>query len=887
MKAFYCSGTHWDREWYEPFQTFRAWLVDVIDDAMDLLERDPEYRCFHLDCQTVVFEDYLEIRPEQRDRLIRHLKEGRLVAGPWYNLPDEWLVSGESLIRNLLRGARVCREMGFAPPSFCYTPDQFGHIAALPMIAAGFGFRAGLVWRGTQDETHPALFTWVGPDGSRMITFKLMDDGGYVPFRAKVREPVKRAGHTDASYRESFELWFEAEQARTTAPLVLLLDAGDHDRADPETPAILARLRTLYPDIEFVWDNIGEFGEEMLRHAECAPEYAGELRMPARTPERRWQYLIVHTISSRYPLKQRNDRCQALLEKWAEPYALFEGMAGGAPILRYLDKAWEYLLRNHPHDSICGCSIDQVHRDMLYRFDQAEGIAENVVNRAFARIASSSAEDAALTHIVVHNPLPFSRRGVFDITLPFQPGWPHCYVDGLSSGEPINRFRVIRDDGSAAPYQLIRIDRGVESKRLDRDGRGKIRAGEDWYRVAVELDLPPCGYTGLRVEPTTDANRCVKGLLDGPLTAGNGLITFQLHSDGSGTLTHASSGQIFSGLFFYEDCGDAGDGWTRGQLVDDIVFRSPGTRCTPAVVENGPLRTTFRVERELDLPNGMDRRTWRRSESRTPLRVVDHISIMKDAPYVRVHTTVQNTCKDHRLRVLFPTDARADASFAETPFAVVERPIAIPAGTATWHERINPEKPFTTYFGVQDGRRGLAVLAPFGLHEYEVADDRRRTIALTLFRSTFKTVATSGEPDGELLGEMSFDYALLPFSGAFDPVAAARIVAEMQAGVRTHCADELPGARSFLEQVQRAVVLTALKPAADGKGGIVRLWNPGSVEVVETLRFGQPVASAALCDLNEKSIEPIALEDGHAVRVTVPAGGLTTLRFTWAHPTAG
>ncbi|HQK76326.1 MAG TPA: alpha-mannosidase, partial [Candidatus Hydrogenedentes bacterium] len=156
MRAYYCPGTHWDREWYEPFQEFRMWLVELVDDLLDLLERQPAYTCFHLDGQAVVLEDYLRVRPENRDRLVAQMRAGRIVAGPWYVLPDEWLVSGESYIRNVMKGRAVCRELGVPAMRFAYTPDQFGHIAALPMLIRGLGFDAGICWRGAQDENYPA-----------------------------------------------------------------------------------------------------------------------------------------------------------------------------------------------------------------------------------------------------------------------------------------------------------------------------------------------------------------------------------------------------------------------------------------------------------------------------------------------------------------------------------------------------------------------------------------------------------------------------------------------------------------------------------------------------------------------------------------------------------
>src|SRR5690606_28045190 len=122
-------------------------------------------------------------------------------------------------------------------------------------------------------------------------------------------------------------------------------------------------------------------------------------------------------------------------------------------------------------------------------------------------------------------------------------------------------------------------------------------------------------------------------------------------------------------------------------------------------------------------------RAWRRSEDRATVRIVDRITVEKGLPCLRVRTTVENGANDHRLRVLFPTYIETAESFADTPFAVVRRPVEIPAETAHWHERVNPEKAFTSFFGVEgmhgaggDGPVGLAVLAPFGLHEYEVED---------------------------------------------------------------------------------------------------------------------------------------------------------------------
>ena len=881
MKAYYCVGTHWDREWYETFQEFRMWLVEQIDEVMDLMDQEPAFERFHLDGQAVVLEDYLEVRPENRERLLVFLKERRILAGPWYVLPDEWLISGESFIRNLMMGIRVCRELGFEPMDFSYTPDQFGHVAALPMLVTGFGMRTGICWRGSQDESYPAQFVWVGPDGSRMVTHKLRDADSYNGFDYQARRPIEDAAFSDDSFKEHFESYFEAEKKHATVPAILMIDAVDHQRAPKAMPRLMAELRKRYPDIEFIWSTFEDYGKALLENLEKLPERTGEMRQPARDSKRHAQYLIVHTLSSRYPIKRRNDECQAMLEKWAEPCALFQAMAG-APnpaTARYLDLAWKYLIRNHPHDSICGCSIDQVHRDMVYRFDQCSEICDGLIRRAMAHTGAAGTEQCDT--LAIHNPLPFNRKGIFDLPVLFGPKWPTAWLDGLATGEHINKFILRSAEGQELPYQLLKIERATHCKGLSETGR-RINESGDRYHLVVEMELPACGYTTVTIEPTDEATRNFGSMMQDTFSAMNGSLLLSVDPGGT-AMVHCLDGDLFfDDLFIYEDCGDAGDGWTYGKLTNDLVARTPGSRVSVYVEDDGPLRTVFRIEREFDLPKCMDRRTWWRSSERKVLSVTDWLTLDKGAPFVRVHTSVENNCQDHRFRVLFPTGLDADQSFAETPFAVVHRDIDIPSESARWHERVNPETAFTTFFGVQGQEGGLAVLAPFGLHEYEVTQNADRALAVTLFRSTFQTVGTAGEPDGQLQGRLEYDYLLYPFAGAFDPVAALRMVAEAQTGTRAHSTGSAPQTKSFLKLENDTAIVTAIKPALDGRGGVVRLWNPAESDSQDRLVVPGGIKHAELCNLNEERVGEAPIEDGNAIPITIKAGGLTTVRFEWS-----
>src|SRR5690606_38050555 len=138
---------HWDREWYEPFEVMRFHLVRFLDELVDTLEAEPDLPAFLLDGQAVIVEDYLEVRRAQRDRLTALVRAGRLRPGPFYVQPDEFHVSGEGLVRNLLIGCRVSAELGWVMREG-YLPDTFGHVHQLPQILRGFGISTFYAMRG-------------------------------------------------------------------------------------------------------------------------------------------------------------------------------------------------------------------------------------------------------------------------------------------------------------------------------------------------------------------------------------------------------------------------------------------------------------------------------------------------------------------------------------------------------------------------------------------------------------------------------------------------------------------------------------------------------------------------------------------------------------------
>ncbi|HEY2353902.1 MAG TPA: hypothetical protein VGH79_03270 [Gaiellaceae bacterium] len=356
--------THWDREWYLPFEVFRLRLGEVVDGVIDTLERDPAFTSFTLDGQAIVPEDYVDVRPENEPRLRALLADGRLEAGPSYVLPDEILVGGESLVRNLLLGRRVCRRFGVEPSGAGYLPDSFGHPAQLPQILAGFGIGTFLFSRGLGDEVDDVgvVFRWrAGP--AEVVASQMLPH--YDNFAG-----VALHGNAEERVRAIVE-WAGETLQGAGQDTIVLANGSDHLPIEPELPAIVADLAEKL-DAPM---RIGRY-DDYAPAATDLPTFEGEL------VGSRIQNLLRGVNSARIYLKQANERAETRLLS-IETAAALRTLRGEAPFpAADLQLAWRDLLRNHPHDSICGCSCDEVHRDMLVRWEQLDRTLDTVEREA-------------------------------------------------------------------------------------------------------------------------------------------------------------------------------------------------------------------------------------------------------------------------------------------------------------------------------------------------------------------------------------------------------------------------------------------------------------------------------------------------------------------------
>ncbi|MGB4861691.1 MAG: hypothetical protein WBO97_04465, partial [Tepidiformaceae bacterium] len=360
---------HWDREWYQPHELFRWRLVQMIDELLDHMEHHPEYRCFNLDGQSIVIEDYLQLRPENEGRLRALIESGRVVIGPWWVQPDEFLPSGESHIRSFQRGIRFAERLG-GSLRVGHCADQFGHIAQMPQIMKQLQLTSACLWRGVSDAIPGWSFQWEAPDGTRLPVLYLRNS-----YSSGWRLPTEPDDLLERTRRQERDL-------ADGLPAVLM-NGTDHSRMEKHVPAILAAAADRGYDFKLA--TLAEYEKAVLEAGVDDVVHHGEMRSPDRSN------VLVGVLSARMNIKQRDFEVSGWLEKYAEPLELLSYLhhgPDGTPALRH---AWRTLLENSPHDSICGCSVDQTHIEMFPRYDRAEQLAQQVAKESMWHLAGRSA----------------------------------------------------------------------------------------------------------------------------------------------------------------------------------------------------------------------------------------------------------------------------------------------------------------------------------------------------------------------------------------------------------------------------------------------------------------------------------------------------------------
>ena len=865
-KVHYVLSTHWDREWYQTFQDYRRRLVQLLDRTLDDLAADKLKGPFTTDGQSIMVEDYLEIRPERRGQIEAYAKSGKLKVGPWYVMPDEWLVSGESLVRNIRLGRAVARNFGATPSDAGFVCDTFGHIGQLPQILRGFGIRGAFIWRGLEPRKQMHL-RWQGSDGSEVICIRF-GRAGYCDYTYDVRHCTEHGYVFDEKKAvEELDIFLARESERAAIPPILVFDGGDHlEYDDDHYRTLFARKATAEFPYQAEHSSLDAYLEEVLNHEdEITDVVRGELReSAAASKDKDGHWLIAGVLSSRVWIKQQNADCQALLCQWAEPLSVFVASRLGVEHPdQYLQIAWRWLLQNHPHDSICGCSIDEVHEDMKYRFAQCHQIALGQTNESLHLIALAVEGEVAAneTRVLIANPLTTALDETVEITLDIPVEWG-SYQEFFGF-EPKPGFRIFDTaTGKEITYQLLSLSPAKTRKCVWRAKFPEIYKVHE-VKVSLRLALPATGYATLTVREGEKTAKCgvfaeamlptrhptAPGLATSECSMENEVLSVRIEANGSLTVTDKRNQETYARLLTFEDVADIGDGWYHGPPVNDQQVASTAAAAEVILQHDGPQQCTFRIRTHLRVPEVFDFEQRRRSQTFTELLCDSFVTLRTGMDRIEVITTVDNAARDHRVRVLFPTDVKARTFLSDGAFDVVEREIALPKNNHLRRELAVETTAQQTWTAVGSAKRGLAIVAK-GLLECAVRDLPSRPIALTLFRATGRTVFTDGQPGGQLIGPLTFQYWLFPFAGEAPRTKLCLFGQQLGAGLRDaqiqprhfpaaprNCARI--SARGGLLELSGGAVCTSLRRV----GGVteVRIFNPNERAI--SACFTQPKGS--------------------------------------------
>jgi alpha-mannosidase len=749
--------THWDREWYSPFQTFRLRLVRLLDALLPMLESDLSYARFLLDGQTAVLDDYLEVRPEAAAALARLAASGRLAIGPWMVLMDEFMVSGETMVRDLRFGIARGSELG-GVMDVGYLPDMFGHVAQMPQLLRLAGFEHAVVWRGVPAAVEQTAFWWEAPDGSRVraeYLYGSYSNGRDLPDDGK--QLVLRARD------------YEHELGPARLRDMLLMNGTDHQMPQPWLGRVVAEANAQQDDYEFTVTSLPEYLAQ--QPSDDLVTVSGELRSGARAN------LLMGVGSNRVDVHRACARAERALEKRAEPLSSLFLTADEYPdALTRL--AWRKLVLNSAHDSSCACSSDEVVDQVLVRYSEARQIGDGLTRDAMNALAAHI--NAAAGATVVVNPTAKQRSGLVEGHIPGRGSCHFVGPDGRThaaqllgeaggdgfqtmvtgqkvrwvldvmrgtefAGRQIRAFEILPAGDAGDRYEIVLHEaQGAETPVDLAELKEKMLAlGESGHTMAVRVQVAPVRRvlfdTGEIEGFGWACFTAAEGDAPGPASTGAGgdelwneHLRVTVDRDAGTYTIQTVDGLQVSDCGRLVDDGDGGDTYNYSPPASDVVIARPDA-VRVEILETGPVRARTTVVSDYTVPAaaiGDARACDRRSDETVLLRIATTLELRSGERFVRVAHEIDNRARDHRLRAHFPLPAPVEGSDAECAFAVVHRGLTAEGGL---HEFPLPTFPSRRFVDACDGTAGLALVHD-GLLEYEVVDDGS-ALALTLLRA--------------------------------------------------------------------------------------------------------------------------------------------------------
>lgn len=729
--AHIISHTHWDREWYLPYESHHMRLIMLIDQLLHAIDTDPDFKSFHLDGQTICIDDYLQVKPQNRERLMNAIENGKIKIGPWYILQDAFLTSAEANVRNGYYGDIDCQRYG-SKNSVGYYPDTFGIYSQAPQLMRELEidnmiFGRGVTTTGFNNEvsngfeskySEMLVKSSSGSDVLGILFANWYSNGNEIPVdraEAKIYWDQKLA---------------DCEQY-TNLNHLLFMNGCDHTPYQSDVTAAIKVANELYPNIEFKQSSFDEYLKAV--NAEVEKETLTEISGELTSQMTDGLYTLVNTASSRINQKINNATLQDTYEFVVEPLS---ALYSDDYMHSEIEYGWKKLMQNHPHDSICGCSVDSVHSTMDARFEDSKNVAKHIINRTLIKTAEKLGGNEKIA-FTVFNPSEIANT-------------KHQFIVEYARQEFGSNFRRARDNMKQLTVPSLKL--------VDEDGNDlnaaitDIGIGFDYYlpdekfrrpyysrNVNVEFNykFDKIGHqTFYIVEGETEK----KSNVSEPYILENENLLIHLDNTGSFVVTNKQTGKTQTNLLEIYDQGDIGNEYMFGAIKEDTLI-TLGELSNLEVCDTNSMQVR-KLSGNIEIPISADEllqteqleiieyntRNAKRSNEMVSVPITIEYQLDQFDTGVKVKVRIENKAKDHRIRARFTLNNNLSYHYADSAFEIVKRnnePLE------TWKNSSNDQR-LAKFVKLTNGIDNLFV-ATNGLHEYEVKDNY---VDITLLRCT-------------------------------------------------------------------------------------------------------------------------------------------------------
>ena len=889
------SHTHWDREWYHPLGPMRQRLVRLIDELLD----DPDGLPFLLDGQAIVLDDYVAVRPERAATLTEALRHGQLEAGPWYVLADMLMPGGEALVRNLLEGSRTVRAAGGTPPGVLYSPDAFGHSAAGPVLAEGFGLGVAIVWRGFGGPTLPrtTVARWTHPGGASVLLYHLPPDG------YEIGSSLPVAGDAATSRWRDMR---GAVLGNNPLRVALLPNGADHHARQADRAAAVAALAAVAEPHAVAVDSLRGFAERLAiaAYGVTLPVVSGELR-----DSEGWTWSLQGTFATRAHQKRVNAQVERLLVRDTEPWAALRWFmtAHDEPSLRI---AWKTLLSTHPHDTLCGCSVDEVAAAADQRWADARAQAEALRDDALRALVECDAvaqrelEAQWRPMLLVRNPAPTARGGVVTLRLIDQivsdPVGPGSAESRAANSHDMRAPPLWSGHESLQVLQQSReFDRVESPLHYPRNAVVRVTEALAWMDSIPGYGVSPVPLSdlGLLASAVPEEHRVVARRHEYDEEFLNDHWTLSSEVQGIVAYHHAP------GTFLYADgrlesVTDVGDSYTPSLRGTPVVARWS----VPEMIARGPLRAAWRQSAVIERPRNSAVAATRFPDivegaaETAPITgtvtVTATYSLDAGADWYAIDFAGNNAACDHRLRWVLGLPPSLDTRLvvADAAFGAVERP-AQSRDPQRWPaEHQLPTAPLHRWLWIPGEKFSLGIVSD-GLAEYEVTPTG--WFALTLVRAVgelsrrdlperpghagWPAPTPAAQSQGAFAARVAI--AVLPMDKDAAITRLEAIADEVLLPVRGNTwrgvATEL-ASFAGLSLEGEGLTFSATKCSENGAWIVLRCINRKAAAVEGAWRLPRAIRDARLSRLDETEGDPLEVH-GASVRFVAPPNGIVTI----------